>query len=155
MMFDDTPVMHLTTQNLDIDLDLQIAELYLVNTTLEDVELGFQLSKQFMQFKPFTLKGERGGRFEGEFSLDGRGATPRMRLTLGGKDIRLGLAATPGQDLSTYPPLDLEMAMDGAGDNPARNGRFTQWETPRLCRRRAVRQGWHGPALYRFHHRVN
>jgi uncharacterized protein involved in outer membrane biogenesis len=115
MMFDDTPVLRLTTQNLDIKLDLQIDKLYLANTTLEDVRLGFQLSKQFMQFKPFTLRGEQGGRFEGEFSLDGRSATPRMQIMLDGKDIRLGLAAIPGQDLSTYPPLELELVLDGTG----------------------------------------
>ena len=114
-MFDDTPVMHVTAHNLDINLDLQIDKLYLENTTLEDIQLGFQLSKQYMQLKPITLRGERGGRFQGGFTLDGRGATPKMQFNLHGEDVRLGLSAAPGQDPSTFPPMELELALDGVG----------------------------------------
>ncbi len=114
-MFDDTSVMTLTDHGLDIDLDLQVSELYLGNTTIEDIELGFVLSHQFMELKPFTFKGTQGGRYNGEVSLDGTSSKPIFHLRLDGKDLRLGLAAAPGQDPSTFPPIDLDVALDGVG----------------------------------------
>ena len=113
--FDETPVMTLTGHGLDIDLDLQVNNLYLGNTTVEDIELDFVLSHQLLEIKPFTFKGSQGGRFHGEASLDGRGSKPVFYLRLGGKDIRLGLAAVPGQDPSTFPPIELDVALDGVG----------------------------------------
>ena len=114
-MFDDTPVMELADSGLDIDLDLQVSTLDLGNTSIEDIELGFLLSHQLVELKPFTLKGRQGGHYNGEFSLDGTGGTPKLHIRAHGRDIRLGLAAVAGQDLSTYPPLDLEVALDGVG----------------------------------------
>ncbi len=114
-MFDDTPVMALTDHGLDIDLDLQVSELYLGNTTIEDIELGFVLSHQFMELNPFTYKGTQGGHYNGEVSLDGTGSKPVFHLRLDGKDLRLGLTAAPGQDPSTIPPIELELALDGVG----------------------------------------
>jgi len=114
-MFDETPVMTLTGHGLDIDLDLQVNNLYLGNTTVEDIELDFVLSHQLLEIKPFTFKGSQGGRFHGEVSLDGRGSKPVFNLKLDGKDIRLGLAAVPGQDPSTFPPIELDVALDGVG----------------------------------------
>jgi len=114
-MFDDTPVMLLTDHNLDIKLDLRIDKLYVENVTLEEVELGLLLSHQLLELKPFSFKGDQGGRAEGDFSLDGTGGMPKLHIRLNGKDIRLGLAAFPGQDLSTYPPLNLELDLDGTG----------------------------------------
>jgi hypothetical protein len=35
---------------------------------------------------------------------------------LSGHNLRLGLAAAPGEDPSDYPPIDLEVALDGAGE---------------------------------------
>lgn len=38
-----------------------------------------------------------------------------MHIRAHGRDIRLGLAMVAGQDLSSYPPLELEVALDGVG----------------------------------------
>ena len=114
-MFDDTPVMALTDHGLDIDLDLQVGELDLGNTTVEEIELEFLLTHQLLEIKPFTFKGRQGGRFHGEVSLNGKGPKPVFHFRLDGKNVRLGLAAAPGQDPSTFPPLELELTLDGVG----------------------------------------
>ena len=114
-MFDETPVVILDDYDLDIDLDLQISELFLGNTTLDAIELGLLLSQRLLEIKPFSLKGEQGGSFNGEFSLDGAGGTPKLHLDLRGNDVRIGLAAVPDQDPSTYPPVELELTLDGVG----------------------------------------
>jgi len=114
-VFNDAPMMQVTTHGLYIDLDLQIDKLYLENTTLQDVTLGFLLSDQLLELKPISLKGERGGQFVGEYVLDGRGDTPHLRLNLHGEDVRLGLASAPGQDPSTFPPMEIEVALEGTG----------------------------------------
>jgi uncharacterized protein involved in outer membrane biogenesis len=114
-VFNDAPMMQVSTHGLYIDLDLQIDKLYLENTTLQDVTLGFLLSDQLLELKPISLKGERGGQFVGEYVLDGRGDTPHLRLNLHGEDVRLGLASAPGQDPSTFPPMEIEVALEGTG----------------------------------------
>ena len=114
-MFDDTQVMTFADHGLDIDLDLQVNVLNLGNTTVEDIGLGLILSHQLLKLDPFTFKGNQGGRYNGEFSLDGRSSVPKLHLDASGKDLRLGLAAVPGQDPATYPPIDLEVALDGVG----------------------------------------
>jgi uncharacterized protein involved in outer membrane biogenesis len=114
-MFDDTQVMTFADSGLDIDLELQVSSLNLGNTTVEEIGLGFILSNQLLKLDPFTFKGAQGGRYNGEFSLDGRGSLPKLHLDASGRDLRLGLAALPGQDPSTYPPIDLELALDGVG----------------------------------------
>ncbi len=114
-MFDETPVVILDDHHLDIDLDLQIDKLFLGNTTFDEIKLGLLISKRLLEVKPFTFKGVQGGRFHGGFSLDGAGGTPRLHLEVEGQDVRVGLAALPEQDPSTYPPLDIELSLDGVG----------------------------------------
>jgi uncharacterized protein involved in outer membrane biogenesis len=114
-MFDDTPVMRLTDHGLDIDLDLKVNILNLGNTEIEDIGLGFVLSHQLMELKSFTFRGTEGGYFSVEFSLDGRVSKPKLHVNLKGRDVRLGLAGVAGQDPSTYPPIDLILALDGSG----------------------------------------
>jgi uncharacterized protein involved in outer membrane biogenesis len=113
--FDDTPVIELADYGLTLDLDLKVDSLDLGNTTIVDIELGFLLSHQLVEIKPFTFKGTQGGHFSGEISLDGRGSKAKQHFSLSGKDVRLGLAAVPGQDPSTYPPIELELTLDGVG----------------------------------------
>jgi uncharacterized protein involved in outer membrane biogenesis len=115
-MFDDRPLKRLADHRLDVDLDLRVDELNLGNTSIEDIALGFILSHQLMELRHFTYKGTQGGRITGEFSLDEREGKPKLNFILNGKDVRLGLAALPEQDPSTYPPIDLEVALDGMGD---------------------------------------
>ncbi len=114
-MFDETPVAIMDDHHLDIDLDLQIDKLFLGNTTFDEIKLELIISQRLLEIKPFTFKGELGGRFYGEFSLNGTSGTPKLHLDMGGEDVRVGLAAAPEQDPSTYPPVDIELFLDGAG----------------------------------------
>jgi uncharacterized protein involved in outer membrane biogenesis len=114
-MFDDTPVMQLAENQLDFDLDLKVAQLNLGNSALKDIEMRFLISHQLLELKPFTLKGMQDGQYSGEFSMDSSSGMPEMHLAMSGKNLRLGLAAAPGQDPSTYPPVDLDVTLDGAG----------------------------------------
>jgi uncharacterized protein involved in outer membrane biogenesis len=114
-MFDDTPVVVFEDHSLDLDLDLQINQLFLGNTNIDGIKLELLLSKRLLEIKPFTFKGQQGGSFNGEFSLNGARGTPKLHLDVRGNDVRIGLVALPEQDPSTYPPLDLELSLDGAG----------------------------------------
>jgi len=114
-MFDDTPVIEMADHGLDINLDLKVNTLNLGNTQIEDIGLGFVLSHQLIELKPFIFRGTQGGYFSGEISLDGRGQNATQHFSLSGKDVRIGLAAAPGQDPSTYPPTELEVTLDGVG----------------------------------------
>jgi len=114
-MFDDTPVMRGEDHSLDIDLDLEIDELILGNTTVESIDLEFVLTHQLMKLSPFSFKGTQGGSYDGNISLDATGGTPTLHLDVKGKDVRVGLAAAPGQDPMTYPPMSIEANLDGAG----------------------------------------
>ncbi len=89
-MFDDTPVMALIDHGLDIDLDLQVSELDLGNTIVEDIKLGFVLSHQLLEIKPFTFKGTQGGRYMAKSAWMEQARSQFFHLRLGGKDVRLG-----------------------------------------------------------------
>ncbi len=115
-LFDDRPVMSVAELGYNLDLDLSVAKLQLDNTLLEDIEVGLLLTHNLMELSPFTLKGSHGGVFSGKAHLDDRGATPRFHLSLHGKDMRLGLSAVPGQDPRTFPPVELDLLVDGTGE---------------------------------------
>ena len=114
-MFDDTPAMDWMPQGLDVEAHIQVSKLILSNTTLSDFELGLKLYDQFLQVKPLSYQGQRGGRYLTEFRLDGRGSKPKMHFTANGKDIRAGFLSAPGQDPSSYPPVESETTLDARG----------------------------------------
>ncbi len=114
-MFDDTPTMNWMPQGLNVEAHIQVSKLILANTTLSDIELGLKLYDQFLQVKPLSYQGQRGGRYVTEFRLDGRGAKPKMHFTANGKDIRAGFLSAPGQDPSSYPPVETETTLDARG----------------------------------------
>jgi hypothetical protein len=114
-MFDDTPVAVLQDHHMDIDLDLNIETLVLGNTTVKDIDLQLLLNRGLLKISPFAFRGTLGGGYNGTFTLDGRSGTPRLHLDANGENVRLGLAATPGQDPQTYPPFDIEANLEGVG----------------------------------------
>jgi uncharacterized protein involved in outer membrane biogenesis len=114
-MFDDTPVTVLQDHKMDIDMDLNIETLVLSNTTVEDIELNFLLTKGLLKISPFAFRGTLGGGYNGTFTLDGRSGTPRLHLDANGKNVRIGLMAAPEQDPQTYPPLEIKADLEGIG----------------------------------------
>ena len=114
-MFDDTPVAVLQDLGMAIDLDLKVDELDLGNTTVFDVDMGLLLEERLLEVKPLSMRGHLGGKYNGEFTLNGRAGTPRMHLDMAGNDVRLGIVSLPEQDPATYPPIDLEAVLSGEG----------------------------------------
>lgn len=115
-LFDERPVMEVVDIPYDLDLDVTISVLQLRSSQIQDLTLGLRLTHNFFELDPFTMKGERGGLFNGELRLDSRGAVPRFHLSVHGDDMRLGLTAVPGQDPSTYPPIELDVLLNSSGN---------------------------------------
>ncbi|MFC1696688.1 AsmA-like C-terminal region-containing protein, partial [Pseudomonadota bacterium] len=114
-MFDDTPVANRLPQNLNVDAEIKIDELIFTNTTVFDIALGIAMEENFLDLKPLTFRGLKGGSYVGEVLFDARGLTPKLHFAASGKDVRSGFAAAPGQDPSTYPPFEYDIRLDGSG----------------------------------------
>jgi uncharacterized protein involved in outer membrane biogenesis len=114
-VFDDRKVMWIEDYGVEIDLDLDVAELNLGNTRLFDLVLGIRLGPHRLELAPFAFRGARGGTFEGSATLDDSGAKPALDVVMNGEDLRLGLTAAPGQDPGTIPPLELHVVLHGSG----------------------------------------
>ena len=114
-VFDDTPVLRVADYGIEADLDLSIEELDLGNTQIYDFALGLMLIPDFVRLDPISMRGRLGSGISGIVSLDARGGVPEMDLNLDGKDIRLGLMAAEEQDAATYPPISLNLALQGSG----------------------------------------
>jgi len=130
-------VISIARSKLDLDLDLTVDHLELWNTVVEEIAMGFRLSDRLIQFKPVTLKGVQGGVYDGEFSLDGTHGTPRLELSIHSKGVRLGLAAAPGQDPATFPPIDTDAQLVGEGRTrremaASLNGKYRSFSGPGL-----------------------
>jgi uncharacterized protein involved in outer membrane biogenesis len=59
---------------------------------------------------------ESGAHVKGNLSIRHDAELTRFDVDFTGKQFRLGLAAAPGQDPATYPPVDLEARLTGAGN---------------------------------------
>jgi len=114
-MFDDTSTMQWVPNGLDVEAHIQVSSLILPTNTLSDFELNLRLYDQFLRVRPLSYQGSRGGRYVMELQLDGRGSKPKLHFTAHGKDIRTGFLSDPEQDPSTYPPVEVETALDARG----------------------------------------
>jgi hypothetical protein len=114
-LFPDESVMELGKIPLDMDLDIRVDRIDLGNAEVRDVHLGILLTDQQFRLNPFALSDATGSRVSGQFMLDATVGTPTMSLTLNGENLRIGLAAAPGQDLSTYPSAEVYASLHGGG----------------------------------------
>lgn len=115
-VFDDSPVLQLENQDLELDLDLKITVLDLGNTVIEDIDLGIVIKQDHVQLNPFSMRGSTGGTVNGAFSVDSRGEKTQLNLDMRGEQLRLGLFAVEGQEIATYPPTDIDFQLSGQGD---------------------------------------
>ena len=113
-VFDDTPVTGLVDYGVELDLQFGADEIDLGNTLIRDLAVGVELHGRRLDLTTFSLRGNKGGRLTGRASLDGSGV-PQLSLDLDAKDLRLGLAAAPDQDPSTYPATDIRLSLQGTG----------------------------------------
>ena len=114
-IFDDTPVMQFARDDLQLDLLVRVAQADLGNAQLRDLELGVFLDEQELRLDPINLRDQWGASVTGRLAIGAAAGLPRLRASLAGQNVRLGLAAAPGQPLEAYPPMDITLLLDGAG----------------------------------------
>jgi uncharacterized protein involved in outer membrane biogenesis len=114
-LFPDELVMEVGKTALDMDLDIRVDRIDLGNAEVRDVHLGILLTDHQLSLDPFELSDARGSKVSGQFLLDAMVALPTMTLKLNGANLRIGLAAAKGQDLSTYPPAEVQASLQGSG----------------------------------------
>ncbi len=114
-VFDETPVMEFSDHGLDVDMKLNVARIDLGNTEVDEFELGVVLNPNYLEINPFSLRGQSGGKISGMVTLNSREAKPRLNLTIQGEELRLGLLAVEGQDPETFPPMEIDLALNGVG----------------------------------------
>ena len=114
-VFDDTPAMRIDDYGVEIDASIKIDVLDLGNTQLDDIDLGILLQRHYLKLNPFTLNSRGGGRFSGDVVLDGRQTEPSLDINFHARQMKGGLGAGVGQDISTWPPSDIDIVLTGKG----------------------------------------
>ncbi len=114
-LFNDTPVMKVADYGVALDLDINVDRLDFGNHAVQDVKLGLRLNPNHLELNPLSLRGRAGGRISGTGVLDNSGDKPRFDLKLSGQDLFLGFGALADQDPATYPPLDIDLVLQGSG----------------------------------------
>jgi len=114
-VFDDTPVKRIDDYGVDLDVDFTAERVDLGNTEIHDVVLGVRLGKNRFELEPFMLMGAGSGKLSGHAVFGDRGDKPALDAQLLAENLRLGLAAGPDQDISTYPPIEIVLSLQGQG----------------------------------------
>jgi len=77
--------------------------------------LGVRLGKNRLELAPFMVTGAGSGKLNGRAVFDDSGNKPALDAELFAENLRLGLAAGPNQDISTYPPIEIVLSLQGQG----------------------------------------
>ena len=115
MMFPDTPVLSFWDVDMDLDLDIVLDQVDLGNTLVEEVHVGILLSDHELQLDPLEARDQQGSAIAGTVHLDATRDVPELAADLRGSQLRVGLAALEEQDPSSYPPIDVNLNLHGAG----------------------------------------
>jgi len=83
--------------------------------SLYDISANVLLKDRDLSISDFEVRGARGGSVKGNLAIRAETELTLLDVNLAGKQIRLGLAAAPGQDPATYPPIAIEAKFNGAG----------------------------------------
>jgi len=114
-VFGDQPVRRIVDRDLDLDLRTHIALLDFGEKQLRELEIHARLAGRRLELNPVSLRGLNGALLTGHGSLDGSGPVPLLDLELHGNDLRLGLSAVEGQEVSSIPATELHLELRGAG----------------------------------------
>jgi len=114
-VFVDKPLRRIDDYGVDLDLDFTAELVDLGNTTARDVVLGIRFGKNRLELEPFMVSGAGSGKLKGHAIFDDSGDKPALDAELFAENLRLGLAAGPNQDISTYPPIDITLSLQGQG----------------------------------------
>lgn len=102
---------------LDLSLDIQVDRLLLSNNEFVDVALQLDLQEQSLQLNPFAFKGVNVGQYSGRLSSQKRGDQTWIQFQASADDLKLGQFGGSGLDTSTIPLSDIEVDLEGVGQN--------------------------------------
>lgn len=114
-VFDETPVAQVIDIGVELDLHLTAERFNLAHARYDRLEIGVLLERNHLEIRPFSVIGERGGMFSGEFMLDSSLTRPEMEATLNATNMKLNLGALEGQDVTTLPAANVNLQLAGAG----------------------------------------
>jgi uncharacterized protein involved in outer membrane biogenesis len=117
LLFPDTPIDLEAFNQLGLDLEIQIDELanMMKLGSLYDLKVAVLLKAGKLSMKDFEVRGVRDGKVEGNMVIGYDAEITRIDVGMTGKQIRMGLAAAPGQKPETFPPADVEAKFTAAG----------------------------------------
>jgi len=118
LLFPDTPIELKAFDHLDLDLEISIDEVanLWARGALHDLTARVMLNGRDLSVSGFQVGGPGGDKIHGDFSIGRDVDLTRIKIDLIGEQLRLGLAAAPGQSPETYPPTAIEAKLTGAGN---------------------------------------
>jgi uncharacterized protein involved in outer membrane biogenesis len=114
-VFNDTPIMLPDDYGVDAQLQINIDELKLATAHISEIDLDMMLKKHYLELKRFHVRGAGSGEFLGRGTLDGRQDPPVLDIDLKATNLRTGLGAGVGEDISTRPPGNFNIRIKGKG----------------------------------------
>ena len=117
VLIPDTQINLDVFDKLDLDLQIRIDEMANLGMlhSLHDLSAGVLLKGRNLTVSNLEVVGIRGGRVSGNLVLRPEAELPRIDVDVTGKQLRIGLAAAPGQKPETFPPVDIEVKLTGTG----------------------------------------
>jgi uncharacterized protein involved in outer membrane biogenesis len=118
LLIPDKPIELEILDKLEMDVVIRIDELrnFWQRGVLRDLAAEIVLEGNDLSVTDFRGADATGATVNGSLAIRHDPDLTRLDLVLSGKQLRVGLAAAPGQELSTYPPTDLEARLTGAGN---------------------------------------
>lgn len=114
-VFDETPITKITGIGVDLDLHLLVDEFELANGNYDSLEIGVLLNEGRLDVRPFSVRGEYGGQFNGDMVLDSSGASSRFDMSLRAENMRMEMGSLEGQDPMTLPTSNINLELYGTG----------------------------------------
>jgi uncharacterized protein involved in outer membrane biogenesis len=118
LLFPDKPIELGLFDKLDMDIAVRVDELgsFWQRGVLRDLSAEVGLKGGDLSVTDFAGTDASGATLHGNLAIRRDANLTRLDLDLRGKQLRLGLAAAPDQNLATYPPIDLEARLSGTGE---------------------------------------
>jgi uncharacterized protein involved in outer membrane biogenesis len=116
-LLSDTPITLDVFDQIDLDLAIRFDEVvnFMEFDPVHDLKANILLKGRALLVSNLEASGIRGGDLKGNFTLARDAELTRIDVDMKGKQLRFGLAAIPGQTLESYPPVDIETKLSGAG----------------------------------------
>lgn len=117
LIFPDTPIKLDVLEKLDLDLEFRFDEVDNVNErgSVLDLSAKVLLKEGDIWVTELEGRGPLGGKLAGDLIVMREADNTSIDVDIMGEQLRLGLAAAPGQDPATYPPTDIEAHLTGEG----------------------------------------